>query len=107
MNILLSTFIPEGATHLYADSLNLSCELNIKSHIMSGLVPRGEPLFIWIVSLTTFTSVIMLLRFWAARLVKRPYSAGDYIVVLAYVSKVLNIPTYSWRESINLTNNEL
>jgi hypothetical protein len=43
----------------------------------------------WVISFTILTTVIMILRYLAARIQKRGFYADDVFVIAAYVSSVL------------------
>ena len=55
---------------------------------MAGLTPDGTHLFVWLLVLTPITTLVVLMRFWAAWLIKRPFAIDDGLVAFAYVSHV-------------------
>lgn len=53
---------------------------------MADLNPRSQSLLVWMACLISIAGTMLILRYWAARLVKRRMFADDVLVILAYVS---------------------
>ena len=54
------------------------------------LSSQGVSLAIWFVVFTVIITVILALRFQAARIKRRAPRPGDYLIVIAYVSIALS-----------------
>jgi len=50
------------------------------------LSEHGISLLIWIIVFTVVCTIVLFLRFWAARVQKRLFYPDDFMVVFAYVS---------------------
>ncbi|KAI2465983.1 hypothetical protein F4781DRAFT_369682 [Annulohypoxylon bovei var. microspora] len=57
---------------------------------MTTLAPEGRPFFIWIIVFSVVTTLTILMRYWAAWLIKRPFSADDALVTVGYISTMVN-----------------
>lgn len=55
---------------------------------MPGRGPRGETLLRWMIAFTVIVGVILLLRLWAARLMKRSFYLDDLFVLIAFASTI-------------------
>lgn len=60
--------------------------------IMSNTTPRGLEFFVCIIAFTVICSILLLLRVWAARIVRRPLYIDDGLVSFAFVSGKLTLP---------------
>lgn len=56
--------------------------------IMADITSRGIHLFICIIAFTVICIIILLLRFWAARLIRRSFYLDDFAIVFAFVSSL-------------------
>ncbi|KAI1110047.1 hypothetical protein F5Y14DRAFT_384680 [Nemania sp. NC0429] len=63
---------------------------------MDGIDPRGEFLLIWIITFTVLTSLVLVLRFWSACLIRRPFAADDFFVILSYMGTMTEAGFSLW-----------
>ncbi|KAI2618107.1 hypothetical protein GGR54DRAFT_184949 [Hypoxylon sp. NC1633] len=57
---------------------------------MANIAPDGKPLFIWLIVITSSTTFVVMMRFWAALLMKRPFAKDDGLVIFAYMNLIIN-----------------
>lgn len=63
---------------------------------MAFISSNGETLLVWIIVFTVICNIVLGLRFWAARIMKRHLMADDYLVVFAWLSTIALEVTAIW-----------
>ncbi|KAI1158209.1 hypothetical protein F5B18DRAFT_105107 [Nemania serpens] len=63
---------------------------------MDSIDPRGQFLFRWIITFTVLTSLVLVLRFWSAWLIRRRFGADDFFVILCYMDIIIESSSFFW-----------
>lgn len=67
---------------------------------MANTTDRGIGLFICIIVFTVVCSIFLLLRLWAARLIRRSFYLDDAMVIFAFVSFLFPVPHQVYNNEI-------